>query len=65
MNYDNYKHEKQMALCRGAAQDLQKCFEKYSQLNLIRKVNFDAGTLDIMMSEVFRGSMIPKGQSNR
>ena len=39
--------------------------KKYPQLNLIRKANFDAGILNIMMSEVFRGSMILKGQSNR
>ena len=56
INYDKCKHQKQMGPRRKPTETSKKMFQKlYLQLYLIKKVNFDAGTLNIMMSEVHHG----------
>lgn len=56
---DGQTYKNAQNLCKNVS-------EMYLQLNLIRKVNFDAGILRVMMSEVFYGSMIPQlSDSNR
>ena len=55
INYDKSKHQKQMGSRRKPTETSKNVSKMYLQLYLIKKVNFDAGTLNIMMSEVHHG----------